>query len=172
MGSVGYPVCVRVNSQGILVSAAPIWIILSSISLSWSPQLYGRAVVNHCRDTPLNQSHVSHQSFQKHRGLMSKQELEKVTHAFICSRIALTLTTAACSKCRVLAKTEKCEYITPILKSLYWLKGSQRPDLKYSNLLTNHLQGWDQKKPFNHPDPTVHTKHRRLHLAATLKYLE
>lgn len=84
---------------------------------------------------------------------MSKQDLEKLIHAFISSRLdycnshfsgrpkkALRLLELIQNPAaRVLPKTRKAEHITPVLRSLNWQPMSQRIDFKHSYLSINYL---------------------------------
>lgn len=89
------------------------------------------------------------------RNFMSKQDLEKLMHAFISSRLdycnsllsglpkktikqlQLIQNTAA----RVLTGTKKAEHITPVLRSLHWLPVSQRIDFKILLTVYKSLNG-------------------------------
>ncbi|KAL2085012.1 hypothetical protein ACEWY4_020530 [Coilia grayii] len=80
----------------------------------------------------------------KLRGLMSKQDLEKLVHAFISSRVdycnglftglpkktikQLQLIQNAAA--RVLTRTKRSDHITPVLRSLHWLPVSYRINFK------------------------------------------
>ncbi|KAL2076809.1 hypothetical protein ACEWY4_027598 [Coilia grayii] len=95
----------------------------------------------------------------KLRGLMSKQDLEKLVHAFISSRVdycnglftglpkktikQLQLIQNAAA--RVLTRTKRSDHITPVLMSLHWLPVSYRNDLKivrvFASLASNELNG-------------------------------
>ena len=82
---------------------------------------------------------------------MSKEDLEKIMHAFITSRIdycnvlytrlpknrkpfQMILNSAA-------TKTKRRDHITPILKSLHWLPISYRIDFKALLLVFKSLKG-------------------------------
>ena len=93
------------------------------------------------------------------RGLMSQQDLEKLVHAFIFSRLdycngvftglpkksirQLQLIQNAAA--RVLTKTKKVDHITPVLKSLHWLPVPQRIDFKILLLVYKSLNGLGPK---------------------------
>ena len=95
----------------------------------------------------------------KIRGFMSKQDLEKLIHAFISSRLdycngLLTgLSKGAVRKlqlvqnaaARVLTKTKKYEHITPILRSLHWLPVCQRIEFKVLLIVYKSLNGLGPK---------------------------
>ena len=89
------------------------------------------------------------------RGYMSKQDLEKLVHAFISSRLdccngllsglpkkaikQLQLIQNAAA--RVLTRTKKAEHITPVLKSLHWLPVCHRIDFKILLIVYKSLNG-------------------------------
>ncbi|KAL2104382.1 hypothetical protein ACEWY4_001250 [Coilia grayii] len=91
----------------------------------------------------------------KLRGLMSKQDLEKLVHAFISSRVdycnclftdlskktikQLQLIQNAAA--RVLTRTKRSDHITPVLRSLHWLPVSYRIDFKALLLVFKSLNG-------------------------------
>ena len=93
------------------------------------------------------------------KGLMSQQDLEKLVHAFIFSRLdycngvftglpkksirQLQLIQNAAA--RVLTKTRKVDHITPVLKSLHWLPVPQRIDFKILLLVYKSLNGLGPK---------------------------
>ena len=75
---------------------------------------------------------------------MSKQDLEKLVHAFVfskldyCNSIFTGLTKKSLRKlqliknaaARVLTRTKKTDHITPVLRSLHWLPVTERIDFK------------------------------------------
>lgn len=91
----------------------------------------------------------------KFRSLMSKNDLEKLIHAFISNRIdycnglftglpkktikLLQLVQNAAA--RILMKTKRTDHITPIFKSLHWLPLSHRIDFKALLLVYKSLNG-------------------------------
>ncbi|KAL2088560.1 hypothetical protein ACEWY4_015459 [Coilia grayii] len=91
----------------------------------------------------------------KLRGLMSKQDLEKLVHAFVSSRVhycnglftglhkktikQLQLIQNAAA--RVLTRTKRSDHITPVLMSLHWLPVSYRIDFKALLLVFKSLNG-------------------------------
>ncbi|XP_037631145.1 uncharacterized protein LOC119491325, partial [Sebastes umbrosus] len=93
------------------------------------------------------------------RGLMSQQDLEKLVHAFIFSRLdycnsvftglpkksirQLQLIQNAAA--RVLTKTKKGDHISPVLRSLHWLPVSQKIDFKILLLVYKALNGLGPK---------------------------
>ena len=86
---------------------------------------------------------------------MSRQDLEKLIHAFIssrldyCNRIFSSLTKKEIGQlqfiqnaaARVLTRTRKAAHITPVLKSLHWLPVSFRIDFKILLLVYKSLNG-------------------------------
>ena len=124
---------------------------LDSLSLQTKNQVRNLGVI---LDSDLNfNSHINSitksayyhlKNIARIRGFMSKQDLEKLIHAFISSRLdycngLLTgLSKGAVRKlqliqnaaARVLTKTKKFEHITPILRSLHWLPVCQRIEFK------------------------------------------
>ena len=93
------------------------------------------------------------------KSLMSQQDLEKLVHAFIFSRLdycngmftGLTkksirqLQLIQNAAARVLTNTKKIEHITPVLKSLHWLPVYQRIDFKILLLVFKALNGLGPK---------------------------
>ena len=93
------------------------------------------------------------------RGLMSRQDLEKLVHAFIFSRLdycngVLTglpknsirqLQLIQNAAARVLTRTKKVDHITPVLRSLHWLPVYQRIDFKILLLVYKALNGFGPK---------------------------
>uniref|UniRef100_A0A8C5AGY4 Reverse transcriptase domain-containing protein n=1 Tax=Gadus morhua TaxID=8049 RepID=A0A8C5AGY4_GADMO len=93
------------------------------------------------------------------RGLMSTEDLQKLVHAFITSKLdycngLLTglpkqtlrkLQLVQNAAARVLTKTKKFDHITPILKSLHWLPVGQRIDFKIMLLTYKSLHGLGPK---------------------------
>ena len=91
----------------------------------------------------------------KLRGFMSKDDLEKLIHAFISSRVDYCngLFTGLPKKnlkqlqmiqnaaARILTKTKRTDHITPILKYLHWLPVSYRIDFKALLLVFKSLNG-------------------------------
>ncbi|MDF4331524.1 hypothetical protein P3396_23550, partial [Vibrio parahaemolyticus] len=91
--------------------------------------------------------------------LLSKQDTEKLVHAFIFSRLdycngvftglsktsirRLQLVQSAAA--RVLTNTKRVEPITPVLKSLHWLPVCQRIDFKILLLVYKALNGLGPK---------------------------
>ena len=93
------------------------------------------------------------------KGFLSQQELEKLIHAFIFSRLdycngiftglnkksirQLQLIQNAAA--RVLTNTRKLDHITPVMKSLHWLPVSQRIEFKILLLVYKALNGLGPK---------------------------
>ena len=89
------------------------------------------------------------------RAYMSRQDLEKLIHAFITSRLdycnsifsGLTkkelgqLQLVQNAAARVLTRTRKATHITPVLRSLHWLPVSFRIDFKILLLVYKALNG-------------------------------
>lgn len=84
------------------------------------------------------------------KGFLSKQDTEKLVHAFIFSRLdycnavkssirQLQLVQNAAS--RVLTNAKKVEHITPVLRSLHWLPVCQRIDFKILLVVYKALNG-------------------------------
>ena len=139
---------------------------LDSLSLQTKNQVRNLGVI---LDSDLNfNSHINSitksayyhlKNIARIRGFMSKQDLEKLIHAFILSRLdycngLLTgLSKGAVRKlqlvqnaaARVLTKTKKCEHITPILRSLHWLPVCQRIEFKVLLIVYKSLNGLGPK---------------------------
>uniref|UniRef100_A0A3Q3N5J5 Reverse transcriptase domain-containing protein n=1 Tax=Mastacembelus armatus TaxID=205130 RepID=A0A3Q3N5J5_9TELE len=93
------------------------------------------------------------------KGFLSKQDAEKLVHAFIFSRLDYCngLFTGLSKKsirqlqliqnaaARVLTNTKKLDHITPVLRSLHWLPISQRIDFKILLLVYKALNGCGPK---------------------------
>ena len=93
------------------------------------------------------------------KGFLSKQDTEKLVHAFVFSRLdycngVLTglnkksirqLQLIQNAAARVLTNTRKLDHITPVLKSLHWLPVSQRIDFKILLLVYKALNGLGPK---------------------------
>ena len=139
---------------------------LDSLSLQTKNQVRNLGVI---LDSDLNfNSHINSitksayyhlKNITRIRGFMSKQDLEKLIHAFISSRLdycngLLTgLPKGAVRKlqlvqnaaARVLTKTKKFEHITPILRSLHWLPVCQRIEFKVLLIVYKSLNGLGPK---------------------------
>ncbi len=101
--------------------------------------------------------HLKH--IERIRSLVSRQDLEKLVHACITSRVdycnglltgllkktirqlKLIQNTAA----RILTRTRKSEHITPVLRSLHWLPVTFRIDFKVILLVYKSLNGLGPK---------------------------
>ncbi len=85
------------------------------------------------------------------RCFVSSQDLEKLVHGFITSRVdycngllpkkTIIQNTAA----RILTRTRKSEHITPVLRSLHWLPVTFRIDFKALLLVYMSLNGLGPK---------------------------
>ncbi|KAJ0016364.1 hypothetical protein NQD34_014654 [Periophthalmus magnuspinnatus] len=95
----------------------------------------------------------------KIKGILSKPDLERLIHAFVCSRLdycnglltglskrALTqLQYIQNAAARVLTRTRKYEHISPVFRSLHWLPVAQRIDFKAALLVYKSLHGLGPK---------------------------
>lgn len=93
------------------------------------------------------------------KGLLTQQDMEKLMHAFIFSRLdycngiftgldkksVRKLQLVQNAAARVLTNTRKLDHITPVLKSLHWLPVSQRIDYKILLLVYKTLNGLGPK---------------------------
>ena len=93
------------------------------------------------------------------KGFLSKQDTEKLVHAFIFSRLDYCngvlrglnkksirqLQMIQNAAARVLTNTRKMDHITPVLKSLHWLPVSQRIDFKILLVVYKALNGLGPK---------------------------
>ncbi|XP_032872790.1 uncharacterized protein LOC116970201, partial [Amblyraja radiata] len=109
--------------------------------------------------TVTKSAHYHLKNISRIKGLMSQQDLEKLVHAFIFSRLdycnsvftglpkksirQLQLIQNAAA--RVLTKTKKVDHITPVLRSLHWLPVCQRIDFKILLLVYKALNGLGPK---------------------------
>ena len=115
------------------------------------------------------------------RGLMSTEDLQKLVHAFITSKLdycngLLTglpkqtlrkLQLVQNAAARVLTKTKRFDHITPILKSLHWLPVGQRIDFKIMLLTYKSLHGLGPKYltdmlPLHKPSRTLRSSETNL----------
>lgn len=135
---------------------------LDSLSLQTKTQVRNLGVI---LDSELNfDSHINSitksayyhlKNIARIRDFMPKQDLEKVIHAFIsskldyCNGLFTGLSKKAIRKlqyiqnaaARVLTKTRKFDHITPILRSLHWLPINQRINFKALLLVYKSLNG-------------------------------
>ncbi len=83
------------------------------------------------------------------RSFVSSQDLEKLVHAFIISRVEYCngvlpkktirqLQLIQNAAARILTRTRTSEHITPVLRSLHWLPVTFRIDFKVLLLVINH----------------------------------
>lgn len=93
------------------------------------------------------------------KGFLSKQDMEKLVHAFILSRLdycngiftGLTkksirqLQLIQNAAARVLTNSRKMDHITPVLRSLHWLPVCQRIEFKILLLVYKSLKGLGPK---------------------------
>ncbi len=138
---------------------------------SWMHTLTGQTTKNQVRnlgvilETDLSfSSHVNKSAYHlkniaRIRCFVSSQDLEKLVHGFITSRVdycnglltglpkktirqlQLIQNTAA----RILTRTRKSEHITPVLRSLHWLPVTFRIDFKVLLLVYKSLNGLGPK---------------------------
>ena len=110
-------------------------------------------------NTDRTEQNRTEQNVARIRGFMSKQDLEKLIHAFISSRLdycnslfkglpkkaikELQLIQNAAA--RVLTRSKKVEHITPVLRSLHWLPVCHRIDFKILLTVYKSLNGLGPK---------------------------
>ena len=124
---------------------------LQSLQLKTSDQARYLGVVmdsdlnfkNHIQ-TITKSSYYHLKNISRIKGLMSQQDLEKLVHAFIFSRVDYSnsifsglpkksirrLQLIQNAAAQVLTKTKRVDHITPVLRSLHWLPVTQRIDFK------------------------------------------
>ncbi len=99
-------------------------------------------------------SHVTKSAYyhlKNIRCFVSSQDLEKLVHVFISSRVDYcyvsfqrrALDSCSSSRTLILTRTRTSEHITPVLRSLHWLPVTFRINLKYFYSFINHSMAYD-----------------------------